>query len=129
MSGHGIAMRRWPFAPTDFAHARLVVSAPRGLRQRLVIGLAVLAAFAGGAVLGHFQDPWRLVMAATATTAPAESAELPKLRQAVEQSQLQLRVAEARGHELERQIDALNQQLRAAQEELTFFHKARDTKR
>ncbi len=126
MNGRGIAMRRGFFAPTDFTHARLVLAAPRGLRQRVLIGLAMVAAFAGGAAVAHFRDPLRVVLPAAPA---AESAELPKLRQAVEQSQLQLRVAEARGHELERQIDALNQQLRAAQEELTFFRKARDTKR
>ena len=37
-----------------------------------------------------------------------------------------LRVADARSQELERQIDALNHKLTEAQDELTFFRKARE---
>lgn len=50
-----------------------------------------------------------------------------QLQARLEQSQLTLRVAEARGQELERQIAGLIQQLRETQEELTFFRKARDS--
>ena len=41
----------------------------------------------------------------------------------------QLRVAEARSQELERQVDILNQRLHASQEEVTFFRKAVNGKR
>jgi hypothetical protein len=41
---------------------------------------------------------------------------------------LALRLADARGQELEHQIDALNQRLRESTEELTFFRKAREGK-
>jgi hypothetical protein len=40
-----------------------------------------------------------------------------------------LRVADARGEELEKQIDALNQKLTESQDELTFFRKAREGKK
>jgi hypothetical protein len=52
-----------------------------------------------------------------------------QLQQRLEQSRLTLRMSEARGQELERQIAALIQQLRESQEELTFFRKARDHQR
>ena len=39
---------------------------------------------------------------------------------------MELRVAQARGHELERQIDALNQKLTETEEQLTFVRKARE---
>lgn len=123
-----MAMRRGPFARKDFAQARIVLSAPRGARQRMTALAIVAIAFAAGAAVSHFYDPLRLVLP-TAPMAESAQPQLLALHQSVEQLQLQSRVAEARGHELERQIDALNQQLRAAQEELTFFHKARDSKR
>lgn len=51
------------------------------------------------------------------------------LAQRTEQLNMTLSVAQARGVELEKQIDALNQRLRETQEELTFFRKTRDGKR
>jgi flagellar biosynthesis chaperone FliJ len=39
------------------------------------------------------------------------------------------RLSEARSHELERQIDTLNQRLTESQDELAFFRKAREGKR
>jgi hypothetical protein len=58
--------------------------------------------------------------------APAPIAELATLRQQLEQARMGLRVAEARGQELEKQIDALNQKLTESQDELTFFRTARE---
>lgn len=48
--------------------------------------------------------------------------------QRFEQSELNLHLAESRGHELERQLAGLIQQLRECNEELSFFRKNRDTK-
>jgi multidrug resistance efflux pump len=48
------------------------------------------------------------------------------LEQALAQARMALQVSEARSHELEREIDSLNQRLRQGQEELAFFRKARD---
>ncbi len=57
------------------------------------------------------------------------AAELVTLRQQLDQARMGLRVAEARGQELEKQIDALNQKLTESQDELTFFRKAREGKK
>ena len=65
---------------------------------------------------------------AVATPAAADTGQTPVLQQKLEQSLLALKVSEARGHELERQIDALNQRLREYQDELTFFRKAGERK-
>ena len=51
------------------------------------------------------------------------------MKQTLERTGLQLRVAEARSLELERQIDILNQRLHTSQEEVTFFRKAVNGKR
>ena len=51
------------------------------------------------------------------------------LEKRLEQARLTLSISEARGQELERQVDALNQRLREAQDELTFFRKTREGKR
>ena len=61
-----------------------------------------------------------------AAAAPDTSKQLEKR---LEQARLTLSVSEARGQELERQIDALNQRLRETQDELTFFRKTREGKR
>ena len=50
-------------------------------------------------------------------------------REQIEQGGLALRLSQARGRELERQIDVLNQQLAESQEQLAFFRKAREGKR
>ena len=52
----------------------------------------------------------------------------PPLLEVAEQSRLQLRMSQARGQELEHQIDALNKSLHECQEEVTFFRKAHDGK-
>jgi septal ring factor EnvC (AmiA/AmiB activator) len=51
-----------------------------------------------------------------------------QVRRKLEQSQLQLRVGEARGRELELQIDALNARLRESEEQLGFFRSGRARK-
>ena len=70
--------------------------------------------------------------ASTAMTAPlvAAAPDTSKLlEKRLEQARLTLSVSEARGQELERQIDALNHRLRETQDELTFFRKTREGKR
>ena len=66
------------------------------------------------------------VVTPLAAAAPDNSQQLEKR---LEQARLTLSVSEARGQELERQIDALNQRLRETQDELTFFRKTREGKR
>ena len=50
-------------------------------------------------------------------------------QQMLDQARMALAMAQARGLELERQVDTLNQRLRETQEALAFFRKTRDGKR
>ena len=93
----------------------------------LVAGLLVAAAFAAG-LAGS--DLLRLRAPAVVVHAPAPpTAELETLRQQLEQSRMELRVADARGEELEKEIDTLNRKLAESQDELTFFRQAREGKK
>ena len=106
-------------------HAGLVLAPQRaGRGWARALAALVLAAAAGGA--GYWagrQQP------AAAERLAGVLREEQALKQALEQSRLGLRVSDARGQELERQVDALNQRLRECQDELSFFRKARDGKR
>jgi hypothetical protein len=125
--------------PTGFGRAAThdltrvgLTLAPQPRHGRRVVLLVafvafVAAAFAGGATLGEL---WRAQAPPVAVRNPtAPNAELQQLRQQLEQAKLGLRVAEARGQELERQVDALSQKLTESQDELTFFRKAREGRR
>ena len=94
-------------------------SAPRWMAALLLAAVSFAAGLGAGELLRERTAP-------VVVRAPAPSAELGPLRQQLEQARLGLRVADARSQELERQIDALNQQISAAQDELTFFRKARE---
>ena len=48
------------------------------------------------------------------------------LRKQIDQAELALQLSRAQVHELERQIDTLNQRLRETQEELAFFRQSRE---
>ena len=97
---------------------------PRRVRRffamLVLVALAFVAGFAAHELLR--QPPAPVVVRAPA----APNAEIAQLRQQLEQARLALRVAEARGQELERQVDSLNQKLTESQDELTFFRKARE---
>ena len=67
-------------------------------------------------------------MQAPSPSLDASAARIEPLRHEVDQTRLALRLATARSEELERQVDALNQRLREATEELTFFRKAREAR-
>jgi uncharacterized protein HemX len=110
---------------SDLARARLVLSSVRGRRGWILWSALVIAALLGGATGSHLY--WSERLGPLQQQAGALK-ELQQLRQGLEQSRLQQRVSDARSQELERQIDALNQQLRECQEEVTFFRKARDGK-
>ena len=106
-----------------------LVLAPRRHSGRWLVRWAMLAIVLGAAGgLGWIARD-ELSPPATAPVDVGPSAEVLKLRRDSEQARLALRVAEARGQELERQVDALNQRLREATEELTFFRKAREGRR
>jgi len=94
------------------------------------LGLAALfvaAAFAAGVGASELlREP---VKAPITAAAAAPSAEVVQLRQRLEQASLALRVADARSAALEHQIDALNQKLTQSEDELTFFRKARESRK
>jgi hypothetical protein len=115
-------------ATHDLTRVGLTLAPPpqRGRSLLLVVAL-VGAAFAAGLGAGELlrQQPTPVVV----RTPALPNAELVQLRQQLEQAKAGLRIAEARGEELERQIDALNQKLTESQDELTFFRKAREGRR
>ena len=120
-----MSTRPW-HAATDLARIKLVLSQSRARRGWIVWCALVVAALLAGAGGGDLY--WRHRLGPLQEQAAAMK-DQQQLLQGLEQSRLQMRVSEARSHELERQIDALNQRLRECQEELTFFRKARDGKR
>ena len=97
---------------------------PRRVRRFFAVSALAAIAFAAGFGAHELlrEPPAKVVVPASAGPSP----ELAPLRQQLEQAQLALRVAEARGQELERQVDSLNQKLTESQDELTFFRKARE---
>ncbi|HUP08538.1 MAG TPA: hypothetical protein VMU47_15375 [Caldimonas sp.] len=99
----------------------------RGVLTTLLL-LSLCAGFgAAGYAYGHGWAPLRL--ASPAATAPAPTASAEPWRAELEQSRLALRMAEARGQELEHQVDALNQRLRESNEQLAFLRTAREGRR
>ena len=97
---------------------------PRRVRRCFAALALVAAAFAAG--FGAHELVREAPAPVVVRTPAAPSAELAQLRQQLEQAQLGLRVAAARGQELEHQVDSLNQKLTESQDELTFFRKARE---
>ncbi|MBB4013709.1 hypothetical protein [Niveibacterium umoris] len=55
--------------------------------------------------------------------------EMRTLQKTLEERTLHARMSEARAAELERQVDTLNERIRALQDEVTFFRKAQEGKR
>lgn len=90
---------------------------------------ALLVALLAGAVAGHAWWPQQPEAARPDNGRPLEQDPMQKLKTELATTLLQVRVAEARSSELERQIDTLNQSLHACQEEVTFFRKAVNSKR
>ena len=113
-------------APNPLAHVRLVLAPGHARRGWIAWCVLVVAALLAGAAGSSVY--WSEQLGALQRQVVALK-DLQPVQQGLEQSRLQMRVSEARSHELERQIDALNQRLRECQEELTFFRKARDGKR
>ncbi|CAN5377517.1 hypothetical protein BH09PSE6_BH09PSE6_25900 [soil metagenome] len=108
---------------------RIVLSTRRGLRWQSARLLTIMALFAACTGAAYLQG----VQTGEATRAPAdaqrENAALrQELRQQVEQFELRLQLSDSRSHELERQIDSLNGQLRERQEALTFFKQSNENR-
>lgn len=113
-------------ATHDLSHVGLALAPRRGGRAWLVRTLVVVAIFGIGVWLGQAL-PGRGVPASIPAPDGAAS-QARALRVELEQARLAQRLADARSQELERQIDALNQRLSEAHDELTFFRKAREGK-
>lgn len=112
-------------ATSDLTRVGLTLAPPPRRARRIVLAIALATtALAAGALAGDLLRE-RAAPVVVRTPVPP-NAELQQLRQQLEQAQMGLRVAEARGQELERQIDALNQKLTESQDELTFIRKARE---
>ena len=99
----------------------------RSGRRAAAAALLAIAAFAAGLGAGELLREQAPAAVVRAPLAP--SPELMQLRQQLEQARMGLRVADARSHELEKQIDELNQKFTEAQDELSFFRKAREGKK
>jgi hypothetical protein len=121
-------------ATRELTRMRLVLS-PRRLHGGWFAFSALLAATVSIAATTHlvpgielpFVAPVSSVAAGPVVAAAPDTSKA--LEKRLEQARLTLSISEARGQELERQVDALNQRLREAQDELTFFRKTREGKR
>jgi hypothetical protein len=121
-------------ATRELTRIRLVLS-PRRLHGGWFAFSALLAATVSIAATTHlvpgielpFVAPVSSVAAGPVVAAAPDTTKA--LEKRLEQARLTLSISEARGQELERQVDALNQRLREAQDELTFFRKTREGKR
>jgi hypothetical protein len=105
-----------------------LVLAPRRAHGRRLARCALLGGvLASGVAIGYAGRIAATVPAAAvvASTTASAAGDAVQLRRQLEQAHLAQRLGDARSVELERQIDALNQRLRDAQEELTFFRQAR----
>ena len=118
-------------ATRELTRIRLVLS-PRRNHGGWFAFSALLAGTVSIAATTHFVPGVELPFGSAPSAAPIVSAgpDTSKLlEKRLEQARLTLSVSEARGQELERQIDALNHRLRETQDELTFFRKTREGKR
>ena len=104
-----------------------LVLAPAATARRwpLLLVVAATAALTGVAATQLYWQQ-RIVQARQQAVA---SAELQQLRLDLERAALTQRVSSARGDELERQVETLNQRLRERDEELAFFRKTRSPSR
>jgi uncharacterized membrane-anchored protein YhcB (DUF1043 family) len=109
----------------DLTHIGLAVTPRRRRGRWLVTPALVLLALATGVGIGYaIHDRTMASVPQPVAVAP----EVQALRQQLEQARMGSRLSEARSHELERQIDSLNQRLTESQDELAFFRKAREGK-
>lgn len=104
-----------------------LVLAPAATARRWLL-MAVVATAAASTGVAATQWYWQQRIGQTQQQAVALS-ELQQLRLDLERATLTQRVSSARGDELERQVEALNQRLRERDEELAFFRKTRSGSR
>jgi hypothetical protein len=123
----GSSLRLGRHATRELTRVGLVLAPRRGSGRWLVRWAMLAIVLSAGAGLGYAARGELPAAAAPAPLGP--SPEVLRLRREGEQARLALRLAEARGQELERQVDAVNERLREGTEELTFFRKAREGRR
>ncbi|MEO7008443.1 MAG: hypothetical protein ABI156_04775 [Caldimonas sp.] len=112
-------------ATRNLTRVGLVLAPRRAHGRRLARYVLLACVLATGVAIGY---AGRMAAPAPAIVDPATvsaASETVQLRRQLEQAHLAQRLGDARSVELERQVDALNQRLRDAQEELTFFRQAR----
>ncbi|MEO7337312.1 MAG: hypothetical protein ABIV63_12085 [Caldimonas sp.] len=120
-----MSLRLRRHATRDLARIGMVLS-PKHARRGLFAGsILLVAALSMGAGSGYFYAMQEPREAPAPATSPLE---LQQVQRRLDQSRMTLDLAAAHSHELERQIDALNQRLRESQDELTFFRKSGDRK-
>lgn len=100
----------------------LVLAPPRARYRACARWVLVCALVAAGTGAGYLRG------GQTSPGAAPAAADAP-LRQELDDALMSLRLARAHSGELERQLDALQQRLQAAQEEVTFLRQARDARR
>ena len=124
-----MVIRRGRMALTDLSRIGVVLLPRRAHSVWVGSCVALIVAALVGATAHHVHGR----LQASPSSSPSHQADalndLQRREQTIERTGLQLRVAEARALELERQIDILNQRLHASQEEVTFFRKAVNGKR
>lgn len=121
-----MAFRLWPASAGNLARIDLELAPRHASRRWWLRSLVLVAALLTGAAANHFLVSQQFGFAQQRVAAEQEKAQL---EQALEQSRLQLRVSDAHGQELERQIDALNQRLQTSLEEVSFLRKAGSNRR
>jgi len=130
-----VALQPGHIGARDLSASALVLARSGAPRRRVVRGMLLVlvqAALLAGAAGGGYAlaSGWTPLRAAPVVVlAPPAAPKAEPWRAELEQSRLALRMAEARGQELERQIDALNQRLRESNEQLAFLRTARDGRR
>lgn len=110
-------------AATTVTTRPLVLALPRPRYRAWARWVLVCALVAAGTGVGYLHG-WQ----ASPAAAPADDTNLP-LRRQLDNTLMSLRLAQAHGEELERQLDTLQQRLQAAQEEVSFLRQAREARR
>ena len=105
----------------DLARTGLVLAPRQVRRTRWRTGLYCVLAFAAGAGAG---EAWHLLAPHLLPPPASTAAGPPPLQAQLDQARQALRLSEARGRELEHQIDTLHQQRQALEDELAFFRKS-----
>jgi hypothetical protein len=111
-------------ATRDLTHVGITLARQRRRGRWLLAPALLVLALTLGTAMGYLL-PERAAPPVVAAPAVADPT-LPLLRRQLAEAQMALQLSEARSHELERQIDALNQKLAESQEQLTFIRKARE---